>query len=214
MNRGSHFGQVVRRDARRHTDGNAVRAVQQQVWKARRQYRGFLFAVVEVRLEGDRILSDVFEHVTCNPVEPALRVSHSRGWVAIDAAEVALAVHQRVAQGEILSHPDHGLVNRRVAVGVVFPHHFTDRTRRFRVLLVVRVTAFEHPVEHTSVHGLEPVTGVGEGPTDDHRHGVVDVRRPHFLGEASVFELAHWGHGLVFLVLRCQGWSPPSRGSR
>ena len=173
-----------------------------------------MLAVVEVGLEGHRVLPDVFEHVPGNSVQATFRVPHRRRRVTVDAAEVALPVHQGVAQGKVLRHANHGFVDGRITVRVVFPHHLAHGPGGLRVLLLVRITAFEHAVEDAAVHGLQTVASVRQRTTDDDGHGVIDVRRPHFFGEASVFQLAHRGRGFVVLVLRCQGWSPPLRGSR
>ncbi len=55
-------------------------------------------------------------------------VAHGGGGVAVNGAEVALAIDQRVAHGEVLGHADHGVVDGLVAVGMVFAQHFADDT--------------------------------------------------------------------------------------
>ena len=75
--------------------------------------------VVEVRLEFDRPLVDVVEHRDRDPCQPRLGIPVGGRRIAIDRAEVALAVDQRVAKGEFLDHPDQRVVDRRVAVRMV-----------------------------------------------------------------------------------------------
>ena len=53
-------------------------------------------------------------------------VAHGGRRVVVDAAEVALAVDQGVAHGEVLGHADQRVVDRRVAVRVVLAHHLAD----------------------------------------------------------------------------------------
>ena len=55
------LAEIVRRDVGRHADGDAARAVDQQVGIGRRQDRRLLLALVVVRLELDRVLVDVGE---------------------------------------------------------------------------------------------------------------------------------------------------------
>ena len=54
-----HFGQVVRRDARGHTDGDADGAVQQQVRQLGRQNARFVMRTVVVRRKVDGIFLDI-----------------------------------------------------------------------------------------------------------------------------------------------------------
>ena len=53
------LAEIVRRDVGRHADGDAARAVDQQVGERRRQDRRLALALVVVRLELDRVLVDV-----------------------------------------------------------------------------------------------------------------------------------------------------------
>jgi hypothetical protein len=55
--------------------------------------------------------------------------------VAVDAAEVALPVDQRVAHREVLREPDQRVVHRLVAVRVVLADHVADHARRLLVRL-------------------------------------------------------------------------------
>ena len=84
-------------------------------------------------------------------------VGGSRG-ITVDRAEVALAVHERIAEREVLDHPDHGVVDRGVPVRVVLAQHVTDDRR---ALLVARRpglrTELAHRVQNAAVHGLETV---------------------------------------------------------
>ena len=107
------LGQVVRRDVGRHPDRDAGRAVDEQVRQPRRQDRRLHLLAVVVRREVDGFLVDVGEHLGGDLLQPAFGVAVRRGAVAVDRAEVALAVDQRVAQREVLHHPHQRLVGRR-----------------------------------------------------------------------------------------------------
>jgi tagatose-1,6-bisphosphate aldolase len=60
---------------------------------------------------------------------PRLGVAHRRGAVAVAAAEVALAVDQRVALREVLRHAHQRVVGRLVAVRVEAAEHVADHAR-------------------------------------------------------------------------------------
>ena len=71
------------------------------------------FAVVVVGPEIDGFLVDVLQQRGGDAGEARLGVPHGRGRVAVDRAEVALPVHQRIAHGERLRHADQRVVDRR-----------------------------------------------------------------------------------------------------
>ena len=71
--------------------------------------------------------------------EPALRVAHRGGAVAVERAEVSGAVDERDAEREGLRHAHQRLVDRRVAVRVVVAHDIADDRRALAVLRVGEV---------------------------------------------------------------------------
>ena len=103
-----HLAQVVRRDVGGHADRDAGRAVDQQVGQLGRQHGRLLLGAVVVRLEVDRLLVDVGQQLGGDRRQAGLGVAHRGGAVAVDRAEVALAVDERVAHREVLGHPRRG----------------------------------------------------------------------------------------------------------
>ncbi|MNI21319.1 hypothetical protein D3C73_748370 [compost metagenome] len=152
-----HFLQVVRRNIGGHAHGNTRTAVDQQVGQARRQQQRFLFATVVVGAEVHRFLVDVGQQFVGDLRQADFGVTHRRGVVAVDGAEVALAVDKHIAHGEILRHADNGVINRLVTMGVVLTDNVPDDTRRLLVSAVPVVVQFMHRVEHAPVDGFEPV---------------------------------------------------------
>lgn len=127
------------------------------------------------------LLLQVVQELVGQLLHPDLGVPHGRRRVAVHGAEVPLAVHQWIAEGEVLGHPDDGIVGRRVAVGVILTDHVPDHPGRFLVGLVVIIAHVVHSVEAAAVHRLEPVPHIGEGPADDDAHGIVHVRALHLV---------------------------------
>ncbi len=99
--------------------------------------------------------------------EPDLGVTHGRGGVAVDGAEVALAVHQRIAHGEVLGHAHRRVVNRGVPVGVVFTDDVPHDAGALAVRPVPVVAPLGHGEQDAAVHRLEPVPHIRQGPADD-----------------------------------------------
>ena len=132
-------------------------------------------AAVVVVLEVDRVLVDVGDHLFGDGRHARFGVAHRRRRVAIDAAEVALAIDERVAQREVLRHADHGFVDRPVAVRVVPAHDIADDAGRLAVARARARAAIEHAPEDLALHRLEAVAHVRQGTRDDDAHGVVEV---------------------------------------
>ena len=145
------------------------------------QHQRLLQGVVVVRPHVHGFLVEVGQQLVGQLRHADLGVTHGRRRVAVDRAEVPLAVDQRVAQGEVLGHADDGVVGRRVAVGVVLTDHVADDAGRFLVRLVPVVAHVVHGEEAAPVHRLQPVAHVGERPADDDAHGVVHVGPLHLV---------------------------------
>ena len=124
--RGGDLAQVVRRDVGGHAHGDAGRAVDEQVGQLGRQHRRLLARAVVVLDEVDRLLVDVGQQLGGDGGHARLGVAHGGRRVAVDGAEVALAVDERVAQREVLRQADERVVERHVAVRVVLAHDLAD----------------------------------------------------------------------------------------
>ena len=194
-----HLAEIVRRDVGRHADRDAAGAVDQQVREARRQHHRLFLVAVVVRLEVDRVLVDVVEQLHRRPGQAAFGVAHGRRRIAVDRAEIALAVDQRQAHGEILRHAHQRVVDRLVAVRVVFAHHVADHARRLDVFLVGRVPVLVHRIEDAPMHRLEAVARVGKRARHDHAHGVIEIAALHLLGDGDGANVG--GAGLVRLLV-------------
>ena len=136
LGRVDDLGKVVGRDVRRHPDRDAGRTVEEQVREASRQDRRLHPGAVVVLDEVDRVLVDVGEDLGGDRGHARLGVAHRGRRVAIDRAVVALAVDERVAQGEVLRHAHEGVVDRLIAVRVVLAHHIADDRRALPIATI------------------------------------------------------------------------------
>ena len=184
------LAEIVRRDVGRHADRDAGRAVDQQVRDPRRQHRRFVFAAVVVRREIDRFLVDVGQQLVREARHAHFGVAHRRRGVAVDRAEVALPVHQQVAQRERLRHAHDRVVHRRVAVRVVLADDVADDARRLLVRLVPVVAELAHREQHAPVHRLQAVADIGQRAAHDHAHRVIEVGLAHLVFEVDVQDFA------------------------
>ncbi len=156
------LAEIVRRDVRRHADGDAAGAVDEQVGELRRQHHGLEQAVVVVGLEVDRLLVEIVEQVLRDLRQPRFGVAFGRRRIAVNGAEVALTVDERHAQRELLRHAHERVVDGEVAVRVEVAHRVAHDLGRLHVLLVPVEPEPLHGVEDAPVHGLEAVAHVGE----------------------------------------------------
>ncbi len=179
LDRAGDLAQVVRRDVGGHADGDAARAVDQQLRDARRQDVGLLRLAVVVGAEVDGLLVDVPQHLHGDGRELALGVAHRRRRVVAGRAEVALPVDQRISQRPRLGQADQRVVDRGVAVWVVGAHHVADDAGALEVAAVGTVATVVHRVEHPPVHRFEPVAHVRQRPGHDDGHRVVHVTALH-----------------------------------
>ncbi len=182
------LGQVVGRHVGRHADGDALAAVHEQVGEARGQDRGLLQGLVIVGLEVDGLLFHVAQHLHGGIGQTGLRVTHGCRGVAVDGAEVAVAVDQGQAHGEVLGKADHGVVDGGVAMGVVLAHDLADRPGRLLVRAGRDDVGLVHGVEDAALDGLEAVADVRQGAGHDDRHGVLEEGLLHLGGHVGGLE--------------------------
>jgi hypothetical protein len=123
------LAEVVRRDVGGHADGDAGAAVDEQVGEGGRKHRGSVRLVV-VGDEIHGVLLHVLHEDGAEVAQARLGVPHGGGGIALDRAEVALAVDEHFAHGPRLGHVDEGGVDGLVAVRVVVAHRFAARSSR------------------------------------------------------------------------------------
>jgi hypothetical protein len=177
------LGEIVRRYVGRHAHRDARGAVHQQVREPRRHDRRFGLGAVVVRIEVDGLFFDVGQQLAGDARHAHFGVSHGGRHVAVHRAEVALAVHQHVAHGEVLRHAYQRVVHGVVAVRVVLADDVADHARRFLIGLVPVVAQLAHGMQDAAVHGLQAVANVRQRAPHDDTHGVVEIRLAHLVFE-------------------------------
>ncbi len=189
---------VVRRDGGRHADGDALRAVGEQIGKRRRQHHRLAAGAVISRAEIDRVFVDAVEQQARDFGEARLGVAHGGGVIAVDVAEIALPVDQRIALREILRQPHQRVVDRLVAVRMEIAHHVADHLGRFLERGIGVEPQHAHAVEDAAVHGLEAVARVRQRAVHDGGERVGEVALFQRLAQRDLFHLAFVGGNQSF----------------
>ena len=81
-----------------------------------------VFAVIG-GAEIDRVFVEPFQQRLRDFGQAAFGVAHGGGVIAVDIAEIALPVDQRIAHGEILRQAHQRVIDRLVAMGMERAHH-------------------------------------------------------------------------------------------
>ena len=165
----------MRRNAGRHADRDARRAVGEQVREGGGQHHRLLFLAVVGLAEIHRVLVDAVEQRRRDGGHARFGVPHRRRVIAVDIAEIALAVDQRIALREALREPHQGVVDRLVAMRVVLTDDVAHDARAFLEARAGVELELAHGVNHAPVHGLEAVAHVGQRPVHDGGKGVSQV---------------------------------------
>ncbi len=176
-----HFGQIVRRNVRRHPHRDPIRAIHNQVRNPRRQHHGLQRRLIIVRRKIHRLHVNIGQHLARDPHHAALRVSHRRRRIAVHRTKVALPVNHRITQAERLRQTHQSVVDRRVPVRVIHTHRLTHDLRALRVLLVMLQPHLVHRVKNAPMHRLETIAHIRQRAADNHRHRVVEVRTSHLV---------------------------------
>ena len=169
----------MRGDGGGHTDRDTAGTIDQKVREMAGQDRGLLQGTVEVRDEVDRVLVQVGEHLHGDLTQTCLGITHGRLLVTIDRTEVAVSIDQHVAHVEVLRQMDHGVVNGRVTMGMIFTHGIAHDTRRLTVRLVRAQVQLAHGVQDAALYRLETVTHIRQRTRRDDTHRVIDVVLAH-----------------------------------
>ncbi len=192
-----NLGEIVRRNLGRHADGDAVRAVDDEVRNPGRQHDGLDRGVVEVGNEVDGVLVDVGQQFFGDFGETRLGIPVGRGRIAVDRAKVALPVDQRIAQAPGLRQAHHGVVHGAVTVRMIFLQTLADHTGALHVLAVVQHAHVMHGVQNAAMHRLQSVTDVGQRAPDDDRHRIIEIRTPHLVFNVDRLNVGRAGADVV-----------------
>jgi hypothetical protein len=186
----AQLGDVVRRNRGRHPDRDPLRAVGEQIRKRPGQHHRLVFGTVVGRAEIDGVLLDAFEQEARDLGQPRLRVAHRRRIIAVDIAEVALPVDQRIALREILRQPYQRVIHRLVTVRMELANHVTDNARAFLECGARVQSQLPHRIDQPAMHGLKPVARIGKRTVHDGGEGVGEIALLERLAQRNLLDVA------------------------
>jgi hypothetical protein len=96
-----------------------------------------------------------------------------------------LAVDQRHAHRPALGHPGERVVDRGVAVRVIFTHDVADDAARLAIGPPGDIAGFLAGEEDPAMDRLQAVANVGQGPAYDHAHRVIEVGGLHLVDDGD-----------------------------
>ncbi len=189
-----HFIEVMAWNFRGHAHRDARRAVQQHDRQTRRKDRWLFAGAVVVGDEIDGAHVDLREQHFSEPGQPRFRVSIRGRLVAIARAEIAFAIDQRIAHGEILREAHERVVNGLVSVRMQFAQHLADHGRRFGALRTRAGVGGPHGIKNASLHRLLSVPDSRQCAVLDRRNRVLQVLRRGVLAQRQcIAHLARHG---------------------
>ena len=97
-----------------------------------------------------------------------------------------MPIDQGHAHRKVLGHPHQGVVDGRIPVGVVLAQHLTHHPGTFPVGPIAGETQLVHRVEDAAMHGFEAIAGIGEGPSHNHAHRILQVGARHLVAEVGL----------------------------
>ena len=160
-----NFTQVVAGNLGGQAHGNAAGAIEQRERQPRRQLAGLLRAAVVIGHELHRALVDLIEQQVGDARQPRLGVTHGGRAVAVPAAEVSLAVDQRIALRKTLRHAHQRVICGLVAVRVEPTQHIADHARALHRLGAARARKTKaharHGIQNAALHRFLAIAHVG-----------------------------------------------------
>ena len=166
---------IVRRDRGRHPDRDPARAIGQQIGEQPGEDLGLFLLAIVGRLEVDRALVEPGHELHRDLGQPRFGVTVGGGVIAVDVAEIALAVDQRVTKREILREADHRVVDRLVAVRVIFADDVADDARRLLVGAGRVEPQQAHRPQQAPMDRLQPVADIGQRARGDRRQRINQI---------------------------------------
>ena len=205
---------VVGRYGRGHAHSDALRAVGQQVGEGRRQDHRLLFLAIIGVAEINGVFVDVAQQHRGDFGQLGLGVAVSSSVIAVDVAEVALAVDQRVALDEILSQPHQRVVDRGIPVRVVLTDDLADDGRTLARAGAGVDLELAHGIEHPSLDRLQAVANVGQGARHDGRQGVGKVALGEGRAKIHIADITAIVVQQIVVISRSGHNSPKPEGMR
>ena len=161
------------------------------------QHHRLVFRAVIGRPEVDRVLVDAVDQEPRDLGEPRLGVAHRRGIIAVDVAEIALAVDQRIALGEVLREPHQRIVNSLVTMRMELADDVADDARAFLERGAGVEPQQPHRVEEAAVNRLQSVARIGQRAMHDGGQRIGEIALFQRFAQRDLLHLGGVGNRFV-----------------
>ena len=169
------LAEVVGGDARRHADGDAAGAVDEEVGEPPRQDDRLGVPLVVGGDVVNGIEVEIGEHHRRDRRQPGLGVPHGGRREAGDGAEIALFVDEHMPHVPFLGHAHEGGIDDALAVRVVVAAGVAGDLGALHPGSAGSEIEVVHRHEDAALRWLEPVTDIGQRPGHDDAHRVGQV---------------------------------------
>ncbi len=166
---------IMRRNIGGHADRDASRAIGKQIRECTRKDDGFLVLFIIGRAEVDGVFGNAFKKQRRDLGHTRFGITHRSRIIAVDVAEVALPVHERITHGKILRQTHKRVVNRGVAVWVEFTHNVADDTRTFCIGLIGIESQQAHCMHDAAMNRLQTVAHIRQRTMHDRGQRISEV---------------------------------------
>ena len=178
--RPADLAEVVRGNTRRHADGDAAGAVDEEIGESPRQDHRLGVPLVVGRHVVDGVEFEVVEQHRRDRRQTGLRVPHGGRGQAGDRAEVSLLIDEHVPHVPFLGHAHERGIDDALAVRVVVAAGVAGDLGALHPRRPGGEIEVVHRHEDAALRGLEPIADVGQGPGHDDAHRI---------GQVAVLEL-------------------------
>ena len=190
------LGSVVGGNGGRHSHRNAVRTIGQKVGEIGRQDNRFAVLIVIGFAEIDRVLVKPFHHQAGDFGHAGFGVTHRGSAVAIDIAEIALAINHGEAGGEILRQANHGVVDGCIPVGMIFTDHIANHAGGLLEAGIGIHLQLAHRIKDAAVNRLQTIPDIRQSALCDGGQGIGEVTLFKRLAQIDALEFT----GLYIIV--------------
>ena len=182
------LAQVVRRDARCHTDSNTHLTVKEQVRQPSRKHNRLLLASIVIVTKVNSFFIKISKELVAGTAQSSFRITTRRSGVTIHRAKVTLPLYERISHHPVLCKSHHGVINTRVAMRVVFTHHVSRNTGRLVKLTTGAQALLAHRIKNSAVHRLQPITNVRKRTINNHTHRVTKEAILHHIFDSTMLQ--------------------------
>ena len=166
---------IMRWNGRCHPHRNTGGAIGQQIRKGRGQHHGLFFRAVIGFAKIDRALINILQQQLGGLCQACFGITHRRSAIAIDIAEIALPLDQRIARGKILCQPHQRVINGLITMRMKLTDDVPDNPRRLLERIARIQFQHAHRMQNAAVDGLQPVAGIRQGALSDRRQGIGEI---------------------------------------